>query len=83
MMKNVYSLGAYQIQSTNFKFDVKYLSDTTGTELNYIPEGNINGKPLLQVMNLDRLDANKEPNVDGRFDFLEGYTCLLYTSRCV
>lgn len=83
MMKNVYSLGAYQIQSTNFKFDVKYLSDTTGTELNYIPEGNINGKPLLQVMNLDRLDANKEPNVDGRFDFLEGYTVVASKGRVI
>ena len=82
-MKNVYSLGAYQIQSTNFKFDVKYLSDTTGTELNYIPEGNINGKPLLQVMNLDRLDANKEPNVDGRFDFLEGYTVVASKGRVI
>lgn len=83
MMKNVYALGAYQVQSSNFKFDVKYLSDTTGTELNYIPEGNINGKPLLQVMNLDRLDANKEPNVDGRFDYLEGYTVSSSNGRVI
>ena len=77
MMKNVYALGAYQVQSSNFKFDVKYLSDTTGTELNYIPEGNINGKPLL------RLDANKEPNVDGRFDYLEGYTVSSSNGRVI
>lgn len=76
MMKNIYSLGAYQVQKQNFKLDIKYLSDTTGTELNYIPAGNINGKPLLQVMNLDRLDANNESNIDGRFDFIEGYTVL-------
>lgn len=74
MMKNVYALGAYQIQKNNFKLNIKYLSDTTGTELNYIPSGNISGKPLLQVMNLDRLDANNESNIDGRFDFIEGYT---------
>lgn len=74
MMKNVYSLGAYQVQSKNFKLNIKYLSDTTGTELNYIPAGPINGKPLLQVMNLDRLDANNESNIDGRFDYIEGYT---------
>ncbi len=32
MMKNVYSLGAYQVQPDNFKLQVKYLSDTTGIE---------------------------------------------------
>lgn len=73
-MKNVYDLGAYQIQKNNFKLNIKYLSDTTGNELTYIPAGAINGKPLLQVMNLDRLDANDETNIDGKFDFLEDYT---------
>lgn len=74
MMKNVYSLGAYQVSPNNFKLNVMFLSDTTGNEINYIPAGTINGTPLLQVMNLDRLDANKEPNIDGRFDYIEGYT---------
>ena len=37
MMKNVYSVGAYQVQSTNFKMQIKYLSDTTGTAINYLP----------------------------------------------
>lgn len=74
MMKNIYSIGAYQMSKQNFKLNIKYLSDTTGTELTYIPAGVINGKPLLQVMNLDRLDANNETNIDGRFDYVEGYT---------
>ncbi len=74
MMKNIYSLGAYTVSKQNFKLNIKYLSDTTGTELIYIPDGAINGKPLLQVMNLDRLDANQEPNIDGRFDYIENYT---------
>lgn len=79
-MKNVYALGAYQIQKNNFKLNIKYLSDTTGNELIYIPagkpqpEGHVNGKPLLQVMNLDRLDANQDTTSDGRFDYIEGYT---------
>ena len=75
-MKNVYDLGANAIQRNNFKLNIKYLSDTTGNELIYIPcsDDSINGKPLLQVMNLDRLDANQEPNIDGKFDFLEQKT---------
>ncbi len=76
-MKNVYDLGGYSIQKDNFKLNIKYLSDTTGSELTYIPAGDttkINGKPLLQVMNLDRLDANNESHIDGKFDFLENLT---------
>ena len=83
MMKNVYSLGAYQVQKKNFKLNIKYLSDTTGTELPYIPAGKINGKPLLQVMNLDRLDANDEFHIDGRFDFIEGYTVSSSTGKII
>ena len=83
MMKNIYSLGAYNIAKQNFKLNIKYLSDTTGTELTYIPAGKINGKPLLQVMNLDRLDANQEPNIDGRFDYIEGYTVNSSTGKVI
>lgn len=74
MMKNVYALGAYQLQSKNFKMNIKFLSDTTGVEINYLPVGNISNKPLLQVMNLDRLDSNQESHSDGFFDYIEGYT---------
>ncbi len=74
MMKNVYALGAYQMQKQNFKLNIKYLSDTTGTEINYLPVGPIANQPLLQVMNLDRIDSNQESNSDGFFDYIEGYT---------
>ena len=82
-MKNVYALGAYQIQQSNFKLNIKYLSDTTGNELTYIPADTINGVPLLQVMNLDRLDANQETNIDGRFDYLEGLTVQSSTGKII
>ena len=65
MMKNVYSLGAYQVQKTKFKLNIKYLSDTTGTEINYLPVAGLNDKTLLQVMNLDRIDSNNNTNSDG------------------
>ncbi|MDE6288390.1 MAG: cell surface protein SprA, partial [Muribaculaceae bacterium] len=76
MMKNVYNLGGYQIQKSNFKLNIKYLSDTTGTEINYLPVPGLNNQSLLQVMNLDRLDSNQESNPDGFFDFIDGYTIL-------
>ena len=82
-MKNVYALGAYQIQKNNFKLNIKYLSDTTGNELTYIPDDTIKNTPLLQVMNLDRLDANMEVNIDGRFDYIEGFTIQPSTGKII
>lgn len=76
MMKNVYNLGGYQIQKQNFKLNIKYLSDTTGTQINYLPVPGLNNQSLLQVMNLDRIDSNQESNPDGFFDFIDGYTIL-------
>ena len=81
MMKNVYSLNAYQLQSDKFRLDIKYQSDTTGVYLNYIPEGKINKTPLLRVMNLDRLDAKNQANPNGFFDFVEGYTVSAQNGR--
>ncbi|MBD5356441.1 MAG: cell surface protein SprA [Bacteroides sp.] len=83
MMKNVYSLGAYQLQQKNFKLNIKYLSDTTGTEINYLPVGDISNLPLLQVMNLDRIDSNQESNSDGFFDYVEGYTVQPTNGRII
>lgn len=83
MMKNVYSLGAYQLQSSNFKLQIKYLSDTTGTLINYIPAPGLSNKPLLQVMNLDRLDSNQASNPDGFFDYIEGYTILSSSGKII
>lgn len=74
MMKNVYSLGAYQVNKSNFRLNIKYLSDTTGTMINFLPVPGLTEMPLLQVMNLDRIDSNEESNPDGFFDFIEGYT---------
>ncbi len=83
MMKNVYSLGAYQVQKTNFRLQIKYLSDTTGIQINYLPVGNISDKTLLQVMNLDRLNSNQESSPDGFFDFIDGYTIIPSTGKII
>ncbi|MDL2304157.1 cell surface protein SprA [Bacteroides sp. OttesenSCG-928-D19] len=85
MMKNVYSLGGYSIQNKKFRLDVVYQSDTAGTYVYTIPEGNIKDQTLLKVMNLDRLNSNNEviPNGDGFFDFMEGYTIISSNGRVI
>lgn len=83
MMKNVYSLNAYQVQKDNFTLNVTYLSDTTGVYLRYIPEGKINKTPLIKVMNLDRLNSKNQLGSDGFFDFVEGYTIQAQNGRII
>ena len=74
MMKNVYSLGATSVKRDKFRLDVKYLSDTTGVYLAYLPDPNLKDKRLLQLLGLDRLDNNNRKNPNAYFDFVEGYT---------
>ncbi len=74
MMKNIYPLGATSTQREKFRLDIKYLSDSTGVYLTYLPEPNLKSTPLLRAMNLDRLDNNNRANPDGQFDYVEGYT---------
>ncbi len=74
MMKNIYSLGAYQISNQDFEFYILYQNDNTGTPVDYIEAGDINQKRLIEVLNLDRLDNKLEPYPDGVFDFVDGYT---------
>ena len=83
MMKNVYKLRAMSIQKEDFKMDIKYLSDTTGVNLNYLPEEQFKQTTLLKMMNLDRLDNNNKTNPNGKFDYLEGYTIQAQNGRII
>lgn len=84
MMKNVYSIGSYQINPKDFKFDVYYYNN--GTDINYLPVENCTGvssKPLLQVLSLDKLNQNGDSNPDGVFDFLDGTNINANTGRVI
>ncbi|MBP5369270.1 MAG: cell surface protein SprA [Bacteroidales bacterium] len=74
MMKNVYSLNAFQIEKDNFRLQIKYHNDKTGTEINYLNAGDIDGKVLLRVFNLDNTNTALESTPDGVFDFIPGVT---------
>lgn len=73
MMKNVYSLGASGVSKEDFQLNIMYL-DPGGGEKRYLPEGPKAGIPLLNLLNLDRLNNQGDPQADGRFDFVEGVT---------
>ncbi len=82
-MKNVYSLGAYNIQEDNFKVEIKYYvqGDSSSQYLNYIPE--LSNKNLLRVLNMDRLNKRLNAMPDGYFDFIRGYTVDPTTGRII
>ncbi len=79
MMKNVYPLNAYQLTPDGFKLDIFY---TDPSPVNFITStgdplpANVEQTPLLQVFNLDKLNMNNDPqlNGDGFFDFFPGIT---------
>ncbi len=71
MMKNVYSLSAYQLSSENFQLRVWYNDPSQGVDLNYIPQPPIDNTSLIQVLNADRLNKNGDTIPDGTFDFID------------
>ena len=88
MMKNVYSLGAYQVGQEDFRLDIQYENPGQGFQRflpvdvslpgsnNYIP-----GVPLIRAFNLDRLNTQGDPQPDGVFDFVPGITIEPQTGR--
>mgnify|MGYP000184181166 CR=1 FL=1 len=84
MMKNVYALGVFPLSQDGFRFEIMYRDDKTGVSLNSIQEKTlkdvnnnpIDNKPLLQVLNFDKLDqsAFAIAGGDGFFDYVENVT---------
>ncbi len=83
MMKNIYNLNANQLTNEDFNLNIVYQNDSTGTNINYLPEGRINGHILLEVMNLDKLNKQLDPYKDGKFDFIEGITVQAGNGRII
>ncbi len=83
MMKNVYSVGYGILTPTDFKLNVLYQEPSLGWK-RYVPFGDKNqGTPILTLVNLDRLNNNNDPQPDGVFDYVEGFTVLSPYSRIV
>ena len=70
MMKNVYSLGAYQVDPLNFRLDIWYNNPSSSIDINYIPKTGVDKKLLIQLLDLDRLNQQMATYADGLFDFV-------------
>ncbi len=80
MMKNVYSIGAFNVNQQDFRLDIFY-DDPGRGQKRFLPESNLAGKPLLRVFNLDILNTQGDPQPDGIFDFVPGVTINLRNGR--
>lgn len=83
MMKNVYSVGFGSLERQDFTLNVLYDQPGFGAK-RYLPFGDLGrGTPLLSLLNLDRLNNQNDPQPDGMYDFVEGYTVLSQYSRII
>lgn len=86
MMKNVYSVGFGQLERQDFRLDLLYEEPSLG-EKRYLPPSdvitNFQGQPIISLVNLDRLNNQNDPQPDGVFDFVEGFTIISSQSRIV
>lgn len=77
MMKNVYSLDVTGLQPDGFNINVLYQEPSGGMK-RYLPvtDDAYSGKPLLSILNLDRLNNRNDPLPDGQFDYVDSFTVL-------
>ena len=81
MLKNVYAIGYGSLTPTDFKLDVLYQEPGLGWK-RYVPFGDKNqGTPIISLINLDRLNNQLDPQPDGVFDYVEGFTVYSQYSR--
>jgi len=70
MMKNVYSIGAYQVDQTGFKVDIFYNNPATSVPLPVFPIAGLDDKQIVTLLEMDRLNQNNQPFSDGVFDYV-------------
>jgi len=98
MMKNIYPIGAYQLEQEDFRMNIlyidpsplNYLQPVAGTEfpepdMTDINPVDLNDATLLRIFNLDRLNYNNDPQTggDGFFDFYPGITVDQQNGRII
>jgi len=72
MMKNVYSIGGYQISPERFRLNILFTGDEEGIPNGFFTNSSKKGTPLIRIMGLDRLNIQLDPYPDGVFDFIDG-----------
>jgi cell surface protein SprA len=70
MMKNVYSIGAYQVDQMGFRLDMLYNNPETSLLVPFMPLEGVEDKQIVTLLEMDKLNQNNQPFSDGVFDFV-------------
>lgn len=70
MMKNVYSIGAYQVDQLGFKVDIYYNNPATSVPLPVFPMTGLDDRQIVTLLDMDKINQNNQPFSDGVFDYV-------------
>jgi cell surface protein SprA len=70
MMKNIYSIGAYQVDAQGFKLNVFYNNPETSVLAPIFPQPGLDDEQIITLIEMDRLNVNNQQFSDGLFDFV-------------
>lgn len=70
MMKNVYSLGAYQVDQVGFRLDILYNNPENSLYIPFFPQPGLEDKQLVTLLEMDKLNQMGQPFSDGVFDYV-------------
>lgn len=84
MMKNVYSIDVMGMQQGDCKLNVLYQEPSGGLK-RYLPVSDpaVAGQPLIQILRADRLNNRNDPQPDGLYDFVDGFTVISQQGKII
>lgn len=69
MMKNVYAIGAYNVDQAGFKINILYNNPDQSINIPYFPMDGVKDQQLVTLLDMDKINQNNQPFSDGVFDF--------------
>jgi len=70
MMKNVYSIGAYQVDQMGFRLDVLYNNPENSLYVPFFPQPGLDQTQIVSLLDMDKINQMGQPFSDGVFDFV-------------
>ncbi|MCO5260825.1 MAG: cell surface protein SprA [Crocinitomicaceae bacterium] len=70
MMKNVYSIGAYQVSQDGFRLNVLYNNPENSLYIPFFPQDGLDDVQIVTLLDMDKLNQVGQPFSDGVFDYV-------------
>lgn len=70
MMKNVYSIGAYQVSQEGFRLNVLYNNPENSLYIPFFPQDGLDDVQIVTMLEMDKLNQVGQPFSDGVFDYV-------------